>query len=46
MFNAIMVFRRTGPGLNMAEPSNLSRLFTSSAGMLATSLADFHSARS
>ncbi len=44
VFNVITVFQRTGPGMKMAEPSNPSRLFASGAGVLATSLADLHSA--
>jgi hypothetical protein len=46
VFAEMIVFRRTGPGTKMADPSKLMRPFSSGAGILATSLADLHPARS
>jgi hypothetical protein len=46
VFDVIMVFQRTGPGMKMADSSNTSRPFTSGAGMLTTSWADLHPTRS
>jgi hypothetical protein len=46
MFDVRMVFQRTEPGINMADPSNPTRPFSSGAGMFATSSAELHPARS
>ncbi len=45
-FAEMIVFSRTGPGMKMADPSKPTRPSSSGAGMLATSLADLHPARS
>ncbi len=46
IFAEMIVFQRTGPGMKMADPLKPMRLFSSGAGMLATSLADLHPVRS
>jgi hypothetical protein len=45
LFDVIIVFQRTGPGMKMDEPLKPARLFSSGSGMLATSLAELHPAR-
>ena len=45
-FNSMMAFLKTGPGMNIPEPSKLTTPFWLGAGMFATSSADAHPARS
>jgi hypothetical protein len=46
VFAEMIVFQRTEPGMKMVDSSKPTRPFSSGAGMLATSLADLHPARS